>query len=110
KRNVWQPTLEYFLPVQMCHVRVNERYRVWHDFCHLDDARMAPVDLNHFDGYVQGPSTLTKFKPGDHVPGLNAGGWHDAGDFDLRVESQATTIHMLSLMYERFKTDYDNTT
>jgi hypothetical protein len=42
-RGVWQPTLEHFLPVQMCHMRVNDRYRVWHDVCHLDDARMAPV-------------------------------------------------------------------
>ena len=61
-RNVWQPILEYFLPVQMCHVRVNEKYRIWHDFSHLDDAQMAPTNINHFDGYVQGPSTLTKYK------------------------------------------------
>ena len=44
QRHVWQPTVESFLPIQMCHVRVNERYRVWHDACHLDDARMAPVE------------------------------------------------------------------
>ena len=64
QRNVWQPVLEYFLPVQMCHMRVNEKYRVWHGLCHMDDARMAPVDYNHFDGYVQGKSTLTQFKSG----------------------------------------------
>lgn len=110
RRNVWQPTLEYFLPVQMCHVRVGDRYRVWHGACHLDDARMAPVSYNHFDGYVQGPSTLTSYRPGDHVPDLDRGGWHDAGDFDLRVESQADTIQGLALAYEEFKVDYDNTT
>lgn len=109
KRNVWQPTLEYFLPAQMCHMRINDRYKVWHGFCHLDDARMAPTDLNHFDGYVQGPSTLTKYKSGDRVPGVNVGGWHDAGDFDLRVESQAQTIHGLSQAYESFHVLYDNT-
>ena len=109
-RDVWQPTLEYFLPIQMCHVRVNERYRVWHDACHLDDARMAPVDHNHFDGYLQGPSTLTRFAPGEPVPGLNRGGWHDAGDDDLRVESQADTMHGLALAYEAFHVDYDDTT
>lgn len=109
-RGVWQPVLEYFLPVQMCHMRVNEKYRVWHDLCHDDDARMAPVNYNHFDGYVQGPSTLCKFKPGDCVPGLNAGGWHDAGDFDLRVESQAGECYILSLAYECFDVDYDTTT
>ncbi|MDR0864732.1 MAG: glycoside hydrolase family 9 protein [Candidatus Symbiothrix sp.] len=108
-RGVWQPVLEYFLPVQMCHTRVNEKYRVWHDACHLDDARMAPVDFNHFDGYAQGPSTLTKYQPGDVVPGMNAGGWHDAGDFDLRVESQSGETYILSLAYEAFKVDYDVT-
>lgn len=108
-RGVWQPVLEYFLPVQMCHMRVNEKYRVWHDDCHMDDARMAPVDFNHIDGYAQGPSTLTKYNPGDVVPGLNIGGWHDAGDFDLRVESQAGESYILALAYEAFKTDYDVT-
>jgi len=54
---------------------------VWHDRCHMDDALMAPVDTNHFDGYIQGPSTLTKFKPYDQVPGLNAGGWQDGGGY-----------------------------
>lgn len=110
KEDVWQPTLEYFLPIQMCHMRVNDKYRVWHGFCHMDDARMAPIDSNHFDGYIQGPSTLTSYTSGEHVPSLNRGGWHDAGDFDLRVESQAETVHGLTLAYEAFHVDYDNTT
>jgi endoglucanase len=108
-RHVWQPTLEYFLPVQMCHMRVNEKYRVWHGLCHMDDALMAPVDTNHFDGYVQGPSTLTRFKPGEHVPGLNIGGWHDAGDYDLRVESQSGEVYILVQAYEAFGIKYDET-
>ncbi|WP_203226882.1 glycoside hydrolase family 9 protein [Confluentibacter flavum] len=110
KRDVWQPTLEYFLPVQMCHMRVNDRYKVWHGRCHLDDARMAPINTNHFDGYLQGPETLTKYKSGEHVPNINVGGWHDAGDYDLRVESQASTVQGLSQIYELFNVDYDNTT
>lgn len=110
QRHVWQPTLEYFLPTQMCHMRVNDRYRVWHGCCHLDDARMAPVDHVLFDGYRQGPETLTRYEPDQPVRGLNVGGWHDAGDFDLRVESQAATVHGLALAYEAFKVDYDNTT
>lgn len=108
-RDVWQPTLETFLPVQMCHMRVSQKYRVWHGHDHLDDARMAPVSLNHFDGYVQGPETLTRFRPGDPVPGLNAGGWHDAGDYDLRVESQIGTVWLLAKMVEEFDLDYDAT-
>ncbi len=110
QQRVWQPTLEYFLPVQMCHMRVNEQYRVWHGLCHMDDALMAPVNYNHFDGYAQGSSTLTKFRPGEAVPGLNAGGWHDAGDYDLRVESQADEVAILGLAYEAFRINYDETT
>lgn len=109
-RHAWQPTLEYFLPIQMCHMRVNEKYRVWHGLDHLDDALMAPPDLNHFDGYSQGPSTLTRYKPGEIVPNLNAGGWHDAGDFDLRIESQIGTVWLLTKMIEEFGLDYDATT
>lgn len=109
-RGVWQPVLEYFLPVQMCHMRVNEKYRVWHGLCHNDDARMAPVNCRHFDGYEQGPSTLTKYQPGEFVPGLNAGGWHDAGDYDLRVESQSGEAYILALAYEAFHVYYDVTT
>lgn len=108
-RHVWHPTLEYFLPVQMCHMRVNDRYKVWHGLCHMDDALMAPTDHNHFDGYIQSSSTLTKYKSGEHVPGLNIGGWHDAGDYDIRIESQSETIYKLSLAYELFNVEYDNT-
>ncbi len=109
-QNVWQPTLEYFLPVQMCHMKVEDRYRVWHGLCHMDDAVMAPVNKDHFDGYFQGPSTFTKYKSGQHVPGLNIGGWHDAGDYDLRIESQAGTVYNLALAYKFFKNNYDQTT
>jgi hypothetical protein len=109
KRHVWQPVLEYFLPIQMCHMRVSEKYRVWHGVCHLDDALMAPTDWTHFDGYQQGPSTLTRFKPQEPIPGLNVGGWHDAGDDDLRIESQAGEVYILSLIYEEFNIQTDNT-
>lgn len=109
-RGVWQPVLEYFLPIQMCHMRVQEKYRVWHGHCHKDDAKMAPINRGYFDGYRQGPSTLTKYKSGEHVPGLNAGGWHDAGDFDLRVESQSGECYILALAYEAFGVTYDSAT
>ena len=106
-RGVWQPVLEYFLPVQMCHMRVNEKYRVWHDCCHMDDAQMAPAH-NHIDGYDQ-KEGLSKFKPGEVVPGVNIGGWHDAGDFVLRIESQAGESYILALAYEAFHPNLDVT-
>ena len=106
-RGVWQPVVEYFLPVQMCHMRVSEKYRVWHDRCHMDDARMAPIG-NHIDGYDQTPG-ISPFKAGECVDGVNIGGWHDAGDFDLRVESQAGECYILSLAYETFHPEIDVT-
>ena len=106
-RGVWQPVIEYFLPVQMCHMRVSEKYRIWHDACHMDDALMAHVG-NHIDGYDQRPG-LSKYAEGEKVPGVNIGGWHDAGDFDLRVESQAGEAYILALAYEQFHPDIDVT-
>lgn len=110
QRGVWQPVLEYFLPAQMCHMRVEQQYRVWHGACHLDDARMSQTSHNQFDGYSQGASTLTKYKPGESVPDLDRGGWHDAGDADLRIESQADEVSILASAYENFHLDYDDTT
>ncbi|MDX1674992.1 MAG: cellulase N-terminal Ig-like domain-containing protein, partial [Longimicrobiales bacterium] len=89
---VWQPTLDTFFPVQMCHMHVNDRYRVWHGAGHLDDARQAPTDHVHFDLYAQGPTTDSPYEPGEHIPGLNVGGWHDAGDWDIRTQTQYATI------------------
>lgn len=68
------------------------------------------VNVMAFDGYEQGPSTLSKYKPSDSVPGLNIGGWHDAGDFDLRIESQSGEFYILALAYEAFNVIYDVTT
>ncbi|MCR5455157.1 MAG: glycoside hydrolase family 9 protein, partial [Bacteroidales bacterium] len=105
-RGVWQPVIEYFLPVQMCHVRVNEKYKVWHDACHLDDALVAEKG-NLFDGYDQTaefPGIVANTKKS-----VNIGGWHDAGDFDLRIESQANECYNLSLAYECFKPEIDVT-
>ena len=106
-RGVWQPVIEYFLPVQMCHMRVAEKYRVWHDYCHMDDALMAKAG-NHIDGYDQKPG-LSKFAELQPVPGVNVGGWHDAGDFDLRIESQAGEAYILALAYELFHPEIDVT-
>jgi len=108
-RGVWQPVVEYFLPVQMCHMRVAEKYRVWHDACHMDDATMAQPH-NLFDGYDQRPDAYGKrYKAGELVEGVNIGGWHDAGDFDLRIESQAGESYILTLAYEEFNPELDVT-
>lgn len=109
-RGVWQPTLETFLPVQMCHVEVRDRERIWHGACHLDDAVQAPAGTKHFDGYWQSETTDSPFKDLEPLPGVNEGGWHDAGDFDLVGGSQSHTTLTLALIAQTFGVDHDTTT
>ncbi|MBQ9450477.1 MAG: glycoside hydrolase family 9 protein [Bacteroidales bacterium] len=106
-RGVWQPVIEYFLPVQMCHMKVMEKYRVWHDACHLDDARMAPPG-NHIDGYVQPADNGTRFRALEPVPGVNVGGWHDAGDDDVR-HTTGNECYILTMAWEAFRPEIDAT-
>ena len=108
-QNAWQPTLDVFFPVQMDHMLVNEAYRVWHGAAHLDDALQAPVNHDHFDLYAQGPTTDTPFKPGEHIPGLNIGGWFDAGDYDIRTQTQYATVSDLVHIRETFGLERDET-
>ena len=106
----WYPTLDIFFPVQMCHVKVSDFLNNWHGACHLDDALQAPPNKNHIDGYRQGASTESRFKENEHIPDLNWGGWHDAGDFDLATGSQCQTLLWLALAQEEFNTTRDVTT
>lgn len=104
------PTLDVFFPVQMDHVLVREAYRVWHGVPHLDDARQCPVSHEHFDLYAQGPATDTPYQPGEHIPGLNVGGWFDAGDFDIRTQTQYAVVLDLARAWEAFRITRDETT
>ncbi|WP_239019656.1 glycoside hydrolase family 9 protein [Sphingomonas suaedae] len=103
----WHQTNDVYLPVAMDHVAVNEAYRVWHGDSHRDDARQAPLNHEHIDLYRQGPTTDTKFKPGEHIPGLAVGGWLDAGDFDIRTQTQYQVIRQLVDAWELFAIDRD---
>ncbi len=105
----WRPTLQYFLPVQMCHVAIREGSRTWHGACHLDDARQAPANKRYIDGYVQGERE-TRFADDEFVPGLDWGGWHDAGDHDVPAGSIAMTVLPLVLAQEEFHPAMDETT
>jgi endoglucanase len=109
-KGVWQPSLDTYLAVQMDHIKVRESYRVWHGVSHMDDARQAPVNYTHFDGYSMGASSDSPFASGAHIPGLNIGGWYDAGDYDIRTETQARVITDLALAREVFHADWDETT
>lgn len=110
RQGVWQPVLATFLPVQMCHVSVRDRGHVWHSACHLDDALQAPAPLAFFDGFQQSEKTETLFAPKTNIPGLNVGGWHDAGDDDINTGSSGATIYHLALAIDEFGVDLDQTT
>jgi endoglucanase len=107
RNNVWEPTLEAYFPVQMCHVTVRDGYRVWHGVCHLDDALQAPLNHTHFDGYVQSDASESPYAPMRHIPHLDVGGWHDAGDYDLAAGSQAHTALILVYARDAFGVDID---
>nr|WP_262482618.1 cellulase N-terminal Ig-like domain-containing protein [Bacteroides reticulotermitis] len=108
-QRAWHNTLDVFLPVQMDHMFVREAYRVWHGAPHLDDALQAPVNYSHWDGWRQGPVTGNKYKPLEHIPGLNVGGWFDAGDFDIQTPSQQAVINALVQLWEEFDVARDET-
>ena len=105
----WRPTLDVFLPVQMCHVEVRQGELVWHGACHLDDALQAPPNTVHFDSYRQKAETETRFRAEERVPGLDRGGWHDAGDYDLPAGSICQTVNWLALAREEFGASRDVT-
>jgi endoglucanase len=108
--NIWQDSLDHHLAEQMDHVSVREGYRVWHGASHLDDGRLAPVVGEQFDGWNQATATDGKYKGGDRIPGMNVGGWYDAGDFDLEEPAQLSVIQSLALAYREFNIKYDELT
>jgi len=108
-KNTWYPTLDTWFPVQMDHMFVKEAYRIWHGNAHMDDALQAPTDTLIHDGYRQGHTTDSPFKPYEHIQGLNIGGWFDAGDFDIQTRSHCTTIINLVGAWEDLKLQRDET-
>jgi endoglucanase len=108
-RDIWHPTLDVWFPVQMDHMLVREAYRIWHGVPFRDDALQAPVNIRHFDGYWMDSTTNTKYKPLEHIPGLDVGGWFDAGDFDIETAHHCTTIQSFVDTWETFGLKRDQT-
>src|SRR6201997_1341660 len=108
--NIWQDSLDHHIAAQMDHVSVREGYRMWHGASHLDDGRMAPVVGEQFDGWNQATAPDGMYKGGDHIPGMNVGGWYDAGDFALEEPAQLSVIQSLALAYREFDLKYDELT
>ncbi len=108
--HIWQPSLDTYLAEQMDHMSVREQYRVWSGVSHMDDARQAPPNIVHFDGYRMGPDLDSPFQPGEHISGLNVGGWQDAGDYDIQTPDNAWVVRNLEWARELFGVDWDETT
>lgn len=106
---IWQTSLDTFIAEQMDHVGIREQYRVWSAPSHLDDARQAPPNHVHFDGYKMGPTLDSPFKPGEHIPGLNVGGFQDAGDYDIQTPQNAAVVRDLVWGRELYGLDWDET-
>src|SRR5690625_7811402 len=92
----------------MDHMEVREGYRTWHGASHLDDALQAPPNYEHFDLFAHGEETDTDFETFEHIPGLAHGGWYDAGDYDIRTQSQYFTVQHLAHTWEQFGIERDN--
>ena len=108
--HIWQPSLDTYLAEQMDHMSVREQYRVWQGVSHMDDARQAPPNHDHFDGYRMGPHLDSPFQPGEHIPGLAVGGWQDAGDYDIQTPDNAWVVRNLVWGRELFGLDWDEDT
>jgi endoglucanase len=106
---IWQTSLDTFLAEQMDHVGIREQYRVWSAPSHLDDARQAPPNITHFDGYKMGANLDSPFKAGEHIPGLAVGGFQDAGDYDIQTPENAMVVRDLVWARELFGLDWDET-
>jgi hypothetical protein len=106
---IWQPSLDTYLAEQMDHVKVREQYRIWQGVSHLDDARQAPPNIVHFDGYKMGPNLDSPFKAGEHIPGLAVGGWQDAGDYDIQTPSNSAVVRDLAWGRELYGLNWDET-
>ena len=107
--HIWQPSLDTYLAEQMDHMAIREQYRVWSGLSHMDDARQAPPNHVHFDGYKMGPNLDSPFQPGEHIPGLNVGGWQDAGDYDIQTPDNAWVVLNLVWGHELFGLNWDET-
>jgi endoglucanase len=102
-------TSDIWIPIHMNHMYVNEGYRVWHGEPFKEGYRQAPPNTDHFDLHSQGPTTDTKFKPLELIPGLNVGGFFDAGDFDIETGANINVVQNFVQTWEQFKPLRDQT-
>ena len=101
-------TTDVWVPIHMNHMYVTEGYRTWHGEPFKEGYLQAP-ESDHFDLHRQGPSTDTKYKPLELIPGLNVGGFFDAGDFDIETGSNVSVVQNFIRTWELFNPQRDET-
>ena len=101
-------TTDVWVPIHMNHMYVNEGYRTWHGEPFKEGYLQAPPS-DHFDLHSQGETTDTKYKPYELIPGLNVGGFFDAGDFDIETGSNINVVQNFIRTWELFKPQRDET-
>jgi hypothetical protein len=102
-------TSDVWIPIHMDHMYVKEGYRVWHGEPFKDGYLQAPPNTDHFDLHSQGPTTDTPYKALELIPGLNVGGFFDAGDFDIETGSNIGVVQNFVKTWEYFKPLRDET-
>lgn len=107
--HITEATSDIWIPIHMNHMFVNEGYRVWHGEPFRDGYLQAPVNTDHFDLHGQGPTTDTKYKDLELIPGLNVGGFFDAGDFDIETGSNIGVVQNFVQIWDSFKPLRDQT-
>lgn len=101
-------TTDVWVPIHMNHMYVNEGYRVWHGEP-FKEGYLQALPSDHFDLHYQGTETDTKYKPLELIPGLNVGGFFDAGDFDIETGSNINVVENLIRTWQLFKPQRDET-
>lgn len=101
-------TTDVWIPIHMNHMTVNEGYRIWHGEPFKEGYLQAPPS-DHFDLHHQGKTTDTKYKPLELIPGLNVGGYFDAGDFDIETGSNISVVQNMVRAWEMFRSERDET-
>lgn len=102
-------TSDIWIPIHMNHMFVNEAYRVWHGEPFKEGYLQAPPNTDHFDLHWQGPATDTRFRALELIPGLNTGGYFDAGDFDIETGANIGVVQNFVQTWESFKPLRDQT-
>ncbi len=106
-------TSDVWIPIHMNHMTVNEAYRIWHGEPFKEGYLQAPPS-DHFDMHSQGRVTAVKpdgthYEPYELIPGLNVGGYFDAGDFDIETGANIGVVQSLVAAWELFHNERDET-